>query len=165
MKIQDILRASGVTRWHIVRTTKEQSLAEHLFDVMMIARTIAKVAGVQNDVEIMKAAIVHDLDEIITGDIPTPTKQKARNRGWDLNTLYKNVTGRRLQAHEEKIIKLADIIADIYWLRLHGIGEHAMMVQAELGERLAEEVEKSPQSIGIAADKVYTWVLHGEVTI
>jgi len=133
MKINDILRASGVMRWHIVRTIRPQSLAEHTFDVVMIARAIAKIAGV-NDYEITKAALLHDLDEIVTGDIPTPTKERARKNGWELNDLYKSITGREITPDEALIVHLADKMADLYWLWLHALGPHSNQVYETMAE-------------------------------
>ena len=166
MKINDILRASGVTRWHIVRTVRPQSLAEHTFDVVMIARAIAKIAGV-DDYEIIKAALLHDLDEIITGDIPTPTKQKARDNGFEINDLYKSVTGRELGPDEATIIHLADKMADLYWLWLHALGPHSNRVYEEMAEAYNNYVrgESIPDNIREAAVDVQMQVLSEEFTI
>ena len=137
MKINNILRASGVTRWHIVRTVRPQSLAEHTFDVVMIARAIAKIAGI-DDYERIKAALLHDLDEIVTGDIPTPTKERARENGWELNDLYKSITGREISEDETLIIQLADKLADLYWLWLHALGPHSNAAYEEMAETYNE---------------------------
>jgi len=169
MKINDILRASGVTRWHIVRTVRPQSLAEHTFDVTMIARAVAKIAG-YDDYEITKAALLHDLDEIITGDFPTPTKQKARDNGWELNDLgkrYKEITGRELNPDEALIIQLADKMADLYWLWLHALGPHANCVYESMAEYYNELVqsESIPDNIREAALEVQMQMLSEEFTI
>lgn len=166
MKINDILRASGVTRWHIVRTVRPQSLAEHTFDVCMIARAIAKEAG-YDDYEIMKAAIVHDLDEIVTGDIPTPTKQKARENGWELNDLYRDVTGREISDDESLIVQLADKMADLYWLWLHALGPHANRVYEIMADDFNNWVrsESVPDNIREAALDVQVQMLSEDFTI
>lgn len=166
MKINDILRASGVTRWHIVRTVRPQSLAEHTFDVVMIARAIAKIAGV-DDYEIIKAALLHDLDEIVTGDIPTPTKQKARDNGFEINDLYKSVTGRQLGTDEATIIHLADKMADLYWLWLHALGPHSNQVYETMAEAYNNYVrsESVPDNIREAATDVQMQVLSEEFTL
>lgn len=165
MKINDILRATGVTRWHIVRTVRPQSLAEHTFDVTMIARAIAKIAG-YDDAEITKAALLHDLDEIVTGDIPTPTKQKARDNGWELNDLYKEITGRELSADEALVIQLADKMADLHWLWLHALGPHANRVYESMADHYNELVrsESVPDNIREAALEVQMQMLSEEFT-
>lgn len=166
MKINDILRASGVTRWHIVRTVRPQSLAEHTFDVTMIARAVAKIAGYE-DYEITKAALLHDLDEIVTGDIPTPTKQKARDNGWELNDLYKSITGRELSPDEALIIQLADKMADLHWLWLHALGPHANRVYEIMADDFNNHVrsESIPDNIREATLEVQVQMLSEEFTL
>jgi len=166
MKINDILRASGVTRWHIVRTVRPQSLAEHTFDVVFIARAIAKIAGV-DDYEIIKAALLHDLDEIITGDIPTPTKKRARDNGWELNDLYEKVTGRELSEDESLIIQLADKMADLYWLWLHALGPHSNQVYEQMAEQFNGDIrgEGIPDNIREAVLDVQVQVLSEDFLI
>ena len=166
MRINDILRASGVTRWHIVRTVRPQSLAEHTFDVVMIARAVAKIAGV-DDYEIIKAALLHDLDEIVTGDIPTPTKQKARDNGWELNDLYKTVTGRELSPDESLIIQLSDKMADLHWLWLHALGPHSNQVYEVMAEQYNHLVRSPeiPDNIREAALDVQVQVLSEDFVI
>jgi 5'-deoxynucleotidase YfbR-like HD superfamily hydrolase len=163
MKINDILRASGVTRWHIVRMVRPQSLAEHTFDVVMVARAIAKIAGM-DDAEITKAALLHDLDEIVTGDIPTPTKVRARNNGWELNDLYKSITKRELSPDESLVVRLADKLADLYWLWLHAVGPHANQVYESMAEHYNEFVrsESIPDNIREAALDVQMQMLSEE---
>ncbi|KKN27334.1 hypothetical protein LCGC14_0865590 [marine sediment metagenome] len=166
MKINDILRASGVTRWHIVRTVAPQSLAEHTFDVTMIARAIAKIAG-YDDYEIMKAAMLHDLDEIYTGDIPTPTKVRARENGIELNDLYAKVTGRELSYNETLIIQIADKLADLYWLSMYGLGSHASKGLKWMWDQYQELLDTSsiPNNIKEAAREVEVDVFSEEFTI
>jgi len=166
MKINDILRASGVTRWHIVRMVRPQSLAEHTFDVVMIARAIAKVAGI-DDYEIIKAALLHDLDEIVTGDIPTPTKARARENGWELNELYKSVTGREITSDEALVIQLADKLADLYWLWLYALGPHSNRVYETMAEAYNEYVrsESIPDNIREAALDVQMQMLSEDFLI
>ncbi|MCK4898577.1 MAG: HD domain-containing protein [Anaerolineales bacterium] len=131
---------------------RPQSLAEHTFDVTMIARAIAKIAGV-DDYEIIKAALLHDLDEIVTGDIPTPTKERARKNGWELNDLYKTITGREITEDETLIVHLADKMADLHWLWLHALGPHSNRVYETMAEAYNEMVrsEGIPDNIREAA--------------
>ena len=59
MNINDILLAQNIARWTIVSTIQKQSLAEHLFNVTMIARNIATEANMPDD-KIIKYALDHD---------------------------------------------------------------------------------------------------------
>jgi hypothetical protein len=124
LDIQDILRAHSVKRWVIVSTTRDQSLAEHTFNVVMIARAIAKKYGIDDD-NIIKAALEHDLDEIINGDIPTPTKERLFN---STKQLYSSGHNRDLSEPEYIIIKAADMLDAIWFLSDYGVGRHSANV-------------------------------------
>ena len=49
MKLNDMMRAQHVKRFHIVNTTKSQSVAEHSFNVALIARAIAIKMGFDSE--------------------------------------------------------------------------------------------------------------------
>ena len=134
MEIHDILRAADVKRWHIVRTHKPQSVAEHTFNVCMIARAIAKLAGVPDE-NIIKAALAHDLDEVLLGDIPTVIKERVRDGGVDINALYKRVTGRTLSVVDEIILKASDRLEAYWWISENGNGSHADLVRRDCAAR------------------------------
>lgn len=67
-----------VKRWAIVRTIRDQSVAEHSYYVTMYANDVASYLGLDESVQltILKRALWHDVDEILTGDIPGPHKKK-----------------------------------------------------------------------------------------
>jgi 5'-deoxynucleotidase YfbR-like HD superfamily hydrolase len=71
-------RLSVVTRWVVVNTIKDQSVAEHCFNVERIALRIAmqwfRISRVETLYFISQVALHHDDDESITGDIPGPSK-------------------------------------------------------------------------------------------
>lgn len=72
-------RMSVVKRWSVVETIRKQSLAEHTFNVLIIARKLAvKVLGAQGAQDlsehITKRALYHDYDESVTGDFPSYMK-------------------------------------------------------------------------------------------
>jgi len=122
MRIQDIMLAQDVKRWTIVRTIKNQSLAEHTFNVTMIARAIACRMGV-DDTKIIKYALDHDLDEILTGDIPTPAKERLK-----INTAYDGKSFKECDSTEASIVALADIIEAIAFITDNQVGRHAHTV-------------------------------------
>lgn len=69
---------SYVPRWGIVRTLRPQSVSEHSYYVTMGANDIASFLGLPTDTQlrILKMALWHDVDELLTGDIPGPHKRK-----------------------------------------------------------------------------------------
>lgn len=81
-----LLRLADVKRWGIVPTTREQSVAEHSFNVWCIARHLHKVATANAPSQVMtelpmveKWALVHDADEVETGDLPSSLKQNNQD--------------------------------------------------------------------------------------
>ncbi len=129
MEIQDLMLAQDVKRWTIVRTIRDQSLAEHTFNVTMIARAIAKEMGI-DDTKIIKYALDHDLDEILTGDIPTPAKARLK-----INTAYDGKSFQECDSREASVVALADIIEAIAFITDNQVGRHANAVGSYLMDR------------------------------
>lgn len=74
------LRLHIVKRWAIVKMKREQSVAEHSYNVATIVEKLFTMFppddAHMND--LMAEAIRHDRDEIFTGDVPSPAKQDSR---------------------------------------------------------------------------------------
>lgn len=134
MGIQDLLRASDTKRWIIVRTAVTQSVAEHTFNVVMIARAIAKECGV-DDKYVMKYALDHDLDEIRTGDIPAPTKKTMAKEGTHVEYRGNNKPKHVLLRH---IVKGADLIEACWFISENAVGRHAKEVECYMWQKLDE---------------------------
>lgn len=134
LNLIDILRASHVSRWNIVNVSRHQSVAEHTFNVCMIARRLCKELDL-DDEEITKAALEHDLDEVIFGDLPSPIKAELMTKGVDINSIVGHKM-RDLCSRDEVILKVADLLDAILFLQDHAIGTHAAGVLSEVKERL-----------------------------
>lgn len=102
MDIKTQLRASGVTRWHIVETTRQQNLAEHQFNVAIIARWLAQREGLTADyvAKVTEAALLHDQHEIIDGDTPSTAKAEKKVN----------------QCLIERIVQLADKVEALWFI-------------------------------------------------
>ncbi len=76
--LRDVMKLSNVKRWGIVEMSREQSVAEHSYNVALISLGLIYNThlGVQpQKVSIMlKWALCHDLPELLTGDLPTVIK-------------------------------------------------------------------------------------------
>jgi len=64
---------SCVTRWSQAHCTKNESVLEHTAVVAFYAFYLCSKHGINPGQSLLKA-LVHDVDEITTGDIPNPTK-------------------------------------------------------------------------------------------
>jgi len=134
LNIQDILRAQDITRWNMVNTSRTQSLAEHTFNVVTIARSIANKLGM-DDIKIMKYAFDHDLDEVNTGDIPSPTKEKLK-----IKDCYAGKNKSECSSREIAIVAIADLIEAVWFINTHGLGRHAAIVADNLIDRLNRRI-------------------------
>ena len=161
MGLVDLLRAQSVKRWTIVHTSKNQSLAEHSFNVCMIARAVCKHMSM-DDTNVIKGALVHDLDEIRTGDIPTPFKKAALTQGIDLNAVYTRVTDRSLSHVEQRIIKFADTLEAYWFITEFGVGKLGVAVENKLRravEDLITIAENENPNLGLAFKSVHHQVM------
>jgi 5'-deoxynucleotidase YfbR-like HD superfamily hydrolase len=76
--VREIMRLSNIKRWGIVEMARSQSVAEHSYNVAMISLAIASEIEVPwaevSRSEILYWALLHDVPEVVTGDIPTSLK-------------------------------------------------------------------------------------------
>jgi 5'-deoxynucleotidase len=76
-KIFELARdMAAITRWSQAYCLKEESVLEHTGFVAVYALRLAYKHDCDIG-EVMERAIVHDMEETITGDIPTPTKYSS----------------------------------------------------------------------------------------
>ncbi len=78
---EQVMRLSAIKRWAVVEMSREQSVAEHSYNVAMISISICDRLGIDAGrnagviCSVVTWALYHDLPEVETGDIPTPFKQ------------------------------------------------------------------------------------------
>jgi HD containing hydrolase-like enzyme len=101
-------RLSIVPRWTVLRTIQKQSVAEHCFNVERIATQISIAWMLIIDVEelnsISQLALHHDDEEAITGDIPSPAKERVEIE---------------VKPHiHYRIVKLADLMEAFWFLTM-----------------------------------------------
>lgn len=99
-----------VPRWCIVRTIKQQSVAEHAFYVARYAIDISKVMGWPVRTNLIEYCLKHDDAELHSGDIPAPFKQVIKMPHDPFPQRF------QLTRDEEVIAKMADILEAILFL-------------------------------------------------
>jgi 5'-deoxynucleotidase YfbR-like HD superfamily hydrolase len=169
MNIQDKLKAGTVNRWNIVSTVRPQTLAEHLFNVAMICEALAANIPSVPKTTVVYYGLIHDIEEVILGDLPTPTKARMKHKGLDWNKLVKMVISdeERLAPSEnlQKLIKTADKMEALWFITTYGIGRHAELVQ----ERMVADWEKwlgeSHPSLAESAMLVWSDMMEGDIEI
>lgn len=129
--IEAAMRFGSVKRWHMLDTVRIQTLAEHSGNVALLAMIIAYHApgmyfgacGV-----VAATALVHDLPEVFTGDIPTPTKRHITGLDKMEDSLLTTLPRMGVSEDVKILIKICDLADGIRFIRLHGsgaIGQHA----------------------------------------
>jgi 5'-deoxynucleotidase YfbR-like HD superfamily hydrolase len=141
MNIHQKLRLYTINRWGMVEVSRHQSVAEHSYNVALIAEEIVKrieTHRINTTARMaMVAAIRHDLIEVLTGDLPSPTKSgMAAHFGSDKFNLYlRSLDSEQYDEGVDSdpfircVVKCADYIEAIAYLDRYGVGEHARKVR------------------------------------
>lgn len=120
-------RLSTVPRWNIVRTIRQQNVAEHSFNVALIADWLCDTYFPLSESEklaVIRNALLHDKSEGFSGDVASPAKGFFNE---DLMLRYHAQKGRitrhdpLLSVEHEKIVKLADRIDAAIFMRIEMI--------------------------------------------
>ncbi len=91
-------RLKHIKRWGLMRNTIEENVAEHSFNVSIIAHALCIIGNTiygtdRSESEVVLAAMYHETGEAITGDLPTPVKYFNE----DITQAYK-----RIERHAEQ---------------------------------------------------------------
>ena len=85
-------RMKYIKRWALMRSTVEENVKEHSWDVAVIAHSLAIIenkifGGKVDEYKTFALATYHEAGEVITGDLPTPIKYFNSQ----INTAYKDL--------------------------------------------------------------------------
>lgn len=128
MKLLEKLRLAQVKRWPICSMNREQSVAEHSYGVMMVAAEIVNrmpSSMISEDfyLKVIAYALVHDLDEVKTGDIPSPFKRRLRA---ECPSVIPVLDGEEKAPGDVRlVVKFADYIEALHYLREYGGSRYA----------------------------------------
>lgn len=143
LTLTEQLRAGHVNRWQIVQTARQQTLAEHSFQVCCLAGELAVVAeweGLEDPNQRLKLlfwGMYHDLIEVKTGDLCTPFKACLKRVGGEhiIHEAEREACESYYEMHMEMqdteigvLVKMADLIEAAYFLQDNGLGDHAREV-------------------------------------
>lgn len=154
--LEQKMRTGHVKRWQIVRVAREQTIAEHMYRVYHIAVDIAGSLALTTGqmLNVQSWALLHDMPEVVTGDIATPTKRAMRQAIPDQDPLrhielslddgYRELcTGlKESDPLVLDVVKLADLIEAINFLMVEGMGNHAAEVEVGLREAFLDKLNE-----------------------
>lgn len=139
--LEAVMRLHAVKRWHMIDTTRQQTLAEHSANVATLAYYIAVTAPGMFFGPAQNAAayaLMHDLAEVFTGDIPSHSKRHFSG----VDDLEDRVLPRMFRIEHNRntrlMIKLCDLADGIRFVRLHGVDITARHAREGLEKQLAE---------------------------
>jgi hypothetical protein len=154
LSIQDKLRASDVKRWHVVATKKTQSLAEHSFNVGIIAMEILKRFGEPENWagEVARLALLHDIHEVREGDVPTPAKDKP---SYDFSgTITPGM-----------IVKMADTIEAFHFIRDNQIDRYGYKAVGYMRKMIDDMLNQLEFAYAAHLENIIKDLHSGEYTI
>lgn len=124
-------KMASITRWSHATCRRPESVLEHTAFVAIYSYQLAIKIGADIGV-VLEKAIVHDMEEIVTGDIPTPTKYSSHDMQSLIGQLEREAAAyisedvfegkmfeawddsKSLDTIEGQIIYLADIASVVY---------------------------------------------------
>lgn len=127
-----LMRMKYIKRWALMRSTSEENIMEHSWEVAVIAHALAiikneKFGGSVDEYKTLCLAVYHETSEVVTGDMPTPIKYFNR----EINSAYKSL---EKDANERLIAKLPEELQNRYRefiLDDPGSEEHKLMKYAD----------------------------------
>jgi hypothetical protein len=141
--LETIMRLHAVKRWHMIDTTRQQTLAEHTANVALLAYYIAATApemyfGPSHVSACI--ALMHDLEETFTGDIMTHTKRRLTGiKELEQELLPKVFSLQVAPCHGTPaafMVKMCDLADGIRFIRLHGVDVTSRHAREGLEEQL-----------------------------
>lgn len=155
------LRQRIINRWSLMHCQQRETVLEHSAVVAllsMLAGEIAVSRGNKVDVgKMLSHAIVHDVSEVLTGDVVTPVKKATQTLAKEFSSLEKAADEKllntlpewlrervsdhlNLDGYEQKLVKGCDIYAAYIKCRLEVSAGNVVEFQDALAQ-LTESVE------------------------
>lgn len=92
-----VFRQKYIRRWGLMRNMTEETLSEHSYDVAVLTHALCNIGNIvfNKSLDIGRAvciALFHDVQEVYTGDMPTPAKYYNESMRENYATIEKNAT-------------------------------------------------------------------------
>lgn len=169
LTVRDRVRARNVKRWHTCDTVSEQTVADHSHGVGVIAEEMLERlllnTGVSPTIEdryyLLKYSQVHDLPEIICGDMSSVFKKWLSNASTDFAQILDVVEEKLLpelavikdhfktKPYLTVICKIADILESYNFISL------SMGLDKQHNDHIIEKLDAALLSIGEVNAKAY----------
>lgn len=141
-KLENTLKAGAVQRYHATPLVKQQSVAEHSWNVAMIYMELSRACGFTSDASITEA-LFHDIGELFTGDVPFTLKREfpaVKNLYDGLEEHYSKQfinrsSGERHLLHNF-LLKIADWLEGMRWCAYYEVG-----TEKDIMENYAQGIE------------------------
>lgn len=143
----DVMRLSSIKRWGIVEMSRPQSVAEHSYNVAMVTLSICNRIGVDESLAVsaMTWALLHDLPEVVTGDIPTSLKQESPGTFEELESRRFPIFSAAKTTFElggaTAITKIADYVDAIQFAQKFCVDDRKHAIIEEMKGRMASAIE------------------------
>ena len=100
-----LFQMKNITRWGLMYNTRSENLSEHSMECAVLAHALALIGnrhfGKKLDPNrLLAAALFHDMNEVLTGDLPTPVKYYNES----IKESYKEIE----KISQEKMLSLLD---------------------------------------------------------
>lgn len=145
--IDKLMDCQTTKRWTLCNTTLDSNVASHSFNVAVIAMAIFKEMFHKeghSERDVCYYAMLHDVDEAETGDIPTPTKLALKNSGVDPSKVL--FTQGLLPEPPEfiaELVKIADLLENYVFISEFGVGTRARVATFDTSRRLTDAIDGS----------------------
>lgn len=145
--IETVMRFAAVKRWHMIDTTRQQTLAEHSANVAALAYLIAEslTPFFGEPLKVSGTALLHDMTEVFTGDIPSHTKSRLTGVKELEDSVLPRPWKSEMDASTKMLIKLCDLADGIRFIRLHGVDVTAKHAQKGLEAQLVKWMNDAEQ--------------------
>lgn len=162
--IDVLMDCQYVKRWTMVGVSMESTVASHSFGVAMIAMEIRKrmfnTASI-TEKDVCYYALIHDVKESYTGDIPTPTKTGMKAAGFDPDNYHDDHIGEEPPSGVliQSIIKAADLIENYVFIKEHATGTRGRCAIVEVDGRLRAYLAGASQDLREAAVRTMYYII------